>query len=608
MLIQQQQPQNQPQGSQTMSLPLISVNQLNRTLNRANSSGTAGLQFTTQCHVPASSNNSGCSTGVSQAHVSQIKFLNQGNQSIATQLFPAPSSSISSTLPLTYSTSNNSPSSNPKPQILQIHQRPQLVTTSNAGSLGTTQNTKSNVNTANSIPVRAQIVTSNGETLTIHRASVPFNNSLRITRPQTSTNPNSATNPQIKRLPQNLIAISHGPSLSMLEGQLPLQVVQNQNVVTSQGSRNVNLGKPIMVGSRDSASPLSQGILRGSPIRIIQNVRLTEQTVSSFGSTGSSNTISNSGSTTLSSGSNQNNSSAGILSSVSNLADFITNQIVASNIRPISPINQESPHSVTPPVASNNDQFQKATSTPVNALTGKLSGGETVLDLFLDTGNLSSSLEGSSRKLVAIGSGASNSSMDSSITDLLGNEIIMDFQDVVGVGGMDNPFGIISDSEPPVIAEIVDVQTSNDIITQAGASSSKNVGNMPVSLASGNGSLRHPISWTTTTGQPTKVTTTGAPTTVVSCNSTFSNSVLPSISSSFLSPPSLTLANTVSRGSSGIGGGFSNSSSASIPSSNSTNLRTANIDASRLVNSTGIEASPMLTQVSSTPFPLKRKL
>lgn len=626
MLIQQQQqPQNQPQGSQTMSLPLISMNQINRSLNRAgaaNNNSASGLQFTTtQCQVPISSSaGGGCNNNSSSPqHVSQIKILNQaGGQSIATQLFQAPGSNLpspnhSSSYPL----SNSPLSTNSKPQILQIHHpRHQLPGCPSPGPIMRIESPKSVVNNTNSIPVRAQIVTSNGETLTIHRGSIPFNNSVRITRPQNAGVGNFNPTSQMKRLPQNLIAISHSPMLS-----------NNPNSPGGQSFQNLGANKSVMVGTatRDNISPLPQGLLRGSPIRIIQNVRLSEQSVvTNFNtSTNSSMASSNNNSITTVSSSHHHNShsNTGIISSVSDLAEFITSQIAASNIRSISPVTQDIvTHSgIAPSVLQNNEQIQQKNSNVT--LSGKLSGGETVLDLFLDpAGNLSSTPPGDNngRKLLAVsGSNTSsqsmNSPLDNSVADLIGcgNEIIMDLQDVMAMG-VENPFSIISETEPPgVIAEIVDVQTSNDIIAQQTSSSTMKGGTVSGlgTLNIGSvASIRHPPNnWTSQasiSGQTPKLTIVSS-SSVPSSVSTSSYSIIPSNvnnPSPFLSPSSVAVSVALSRESSGTGGGglFVNSSSAlNIPSSNSSNYRTANtIDASRLVNSTGIEASPMLTQVS----------
>lgn len=595
MLLQQQQPQNQHPGSQTMSLPLISVNQLNR-INRVSSNGSGGIQFTTN-QVPVNST-AGC-TPTSQAQISQIKILNQG-----AQIFTAPSSSASSNLPLSHTSSPSPSPTPPKAQILQIHQRPQTVGSPSPGPVLKIESPKPN-NPGNNIPVRAQIVTSNGETLTIHRGAVPFNNAIRITRPLTPNPGNSTSTAQMKRMPHNLIAISHGPLLGnsgnhSLSGQGTISLIENsgQTINVSQASRNAALNKSIVVGSRESISPLPQGILKGSPFRIIQNVRITDQPVSS-----------SSGNTNLNHTSHQvhsQNNSPGIISNVSNLADFITSQIAASNIRPISPISQDASN----PLGQSNDAFAKPTSsTPVNAVTGKLSSGETVLDLFLDSSSLSTGMDGNTRKLYAVGGNQQNGALENNITDLLGNEIIMDLQDVVAVG-MENPFSI-SDNEPPVIAEIVDVQTSNDLTpalstpkSHNGVSNSSSVG-----LASGIAtSIRQPNSFSQTP-KLTIVSSSGVHSGIFSGAITTVSSGIPSIpSSSFITPTTLSVSGTVGRASNLTIGGLSNSVSPSVSSSTSSNFRAASIDASRLVNSSGNEANQMLTtQVSSTSIPFQNR-
>jgi len=242
-----------------------------------------------------------------------------------------------------------------------------------------------NSSTSNTnFPVRAQFLTSNGETLTIHRASTASSapSLIRVSRPPQQ--------PQlVKRLPPGNF-ISMDPS-------------KQQQFCLTTDSKTVTIKLPKDGLWNSNSSTPSLRLISSSPSTSNATIE-------------------------------PSNNNPGIIHSASGLADFITSQLAASNIGPISPLTQ------------NSEQSQTENQQPM-------------VVVFSKSNENSNSGEGT--RVNNSSSSSSTSSYGSNpMADLINstNEAILDLQDTISES---SPYSLISELEPPNIAEIVDV-TSND--------------------------------------------------------------------------------------------------------------------------------------------------
>jgi hypothetical protein len=499
----QQSAQSSQQRSQGVQLPFINVNQINRQLAQPGRPNSAsGVLLTNpNANVTNSSNVTGGNPSPQQIPQQNFKVINpQGQILNPNNLNPNPS---------------RSPSPTVRHQVLHIQRQQQI-----GNSLGAASTPA--VSTANNFPVRAQIVTSNGETLTIHRAStVPINGPIRLNRAQYGT----VNVGQMRRLPKNFI-ISNRSNLDGSQSnpnnrQLgQFQLIQSQVAGGVTNRVSVNTSTPSTSSSSSTVSIIrkqssNQIALCETGQNNVRIISLSEQSLQSVTTQDidGREMISNQ----AMDGGSLGNLGSSSVSSISNLAEFITNQLAASNMRPISPLTYDqngmrlgersSPnvftiHSQDP---SSSDQFRNVQNSP-GPRKPTSEGVVLVMNSNGGINNSSSSSEASSISNSNNNNSMVNSSVISSsnqnstnrysqahnpMADLINctNEVIMDLQDVLA-SGVDSPYSLISEPEPPCIAEIIDV-ASNDSIATSGSSNfhSSVVGSLS------NSSFDHSMEW-----------------------------------------------------------------------------------------------------------------
>ncbi|CAG7637940.1 unnamed protein product [Allacma fusca] len=450
----------------------------------------------------------------------------------------------------------------------------------------------SNVN----FPIRAQIVTSNGETLTIHRASsIPMSNlngPIRL-RPPYGFNVNMA---QVKRTANgNFVITSTGTAdneetgnplvstnrsspishhlVSCAEQQMisPGQV-QNSNPNSSVSSvpvstTTVSLSRQCIPTSIAYGSQMIR-----SPLRIVSHSHPQAsdvfQAASTYGSTNiAENFNENSSAANNGTSSNGINNSTNqpssnvhetVNNSVSNLADFITNQLAASNIRSISPLaldNNQRASSVgsetisttcspgiysiqrsgiTTQSSQNPEQSFSADNNSLN--TSGPSQGEHQSSLMVVS--VINNHDNSLRKPTEITQHVDK--FPNPMADLINctNEAMLDLHDAISVN-VDSPYSLISEPDPPNIAEIVDVPTTIDNVSTVSSSSSNlgliQPGNCSNSLSS---SVASPV-WLNSGSE----NSSSSPNMIISENPASSplNNLLPHVSSHILPSPQSTI-------------------------------------------------------------------
>jgi len=476
MLLQQQhQPSHlaapSQQRTQPVSLPFLNVNQINRPLAQPGRPNSASGVLLTNPSPNVTNANNSSGGNISSVNTQQIKVLNSQGQILTPQ-----NPSCSSPSPQTV-----------RHQVLHI-QRHQV------GSPGSPIPTTPVATSPSNFPMRAQIVTSNGETLTIHRASAPSNAPIRLTRAQYGT----VNVGQVRRLPQNFITISQRAVSSNSEvsqnsnrqiGQIQLLQSQSQqsNGINSSGAGGNPSGNTVSIIRKQTSNQIALCDAGQNNVRIIS---LSEQSLQSV----TAQDID--GSDVISSQLDANNTSnfGNSISSISNLAEFISNQLAASSMRPISPLtydqsglksgdgNSPNSFSIQSHDSSNSDLSVSESSKmfsdgPMLVLNTTGINNSSCSSKSSDAPNVSSS-----GSLVVNSSIASSNSQNQTkrythnpMADLINctNEVIMDLQDALAAG-VDSPYSLISEPDVPSIAEIIDVHSNDSIATSCSSNFQSN--------------------------------------------------------------------------------------------------------------------------------------
>lgn len=271
----QQQPQQQPTMSMSHQIVVSSQNSSNNGVVGQRGLGM-NVTFTTK-HNPTTNSQSAPATFTSTPTLftpQQLTLLLQHHQQ-NTQRPPAQTTQAPQQRPSIFISRPTQPQQHQQAQQVKIFNSSQFLNQSRVSShqivqFQETQRSAPQVPVENGqIPVRAQIMTQNGETLTIHRAGPQ---PVRINTSQIRSSFNSFPSESIKRG----APVSSAP---------PLTIINRTNFPN-------NVIQSMLANSQTNASPPPS-------------------------------------------------SSATLLSPAPNLADFITNQLTASNIRPISPLAYE---------------------------------------------------------------------------------------------------------------------------------------------------------------------------------------------------------------------------------------------------------------------------
>ena len=447
MLLQQQpqhpqphqqngQTQQQPQRPQTVPLPFINVSHSNVSRGRPNSASSI--------HLSTNSNSPGPHT----------------NPNSTNKNCPSPVFITSSQL-----RTSNSPQPQThqikivNPQFLQSHTNPRLPFGQHqvlqipiqrqqqhpAGGVNPRQET---------FPLRAQIVTSNGETLTIHRASGgSLNSQIRLTGQMRPFRPGI--------LPQNVVI-----STSRVSGSPGPQI-------QGPGSSSPGLSNPsnpnLNHGLNEQGIRRTQAGTVGSPVRIISRSNLHDNFLQTF-VTNATNSAHNSNNSNSTPPPNPNNAGPS-MSPVSNLAEFITSQLAASNIRPISPLAYENGGgrvSGTLPgsPASSIERNSNSPSIFIQHHQQTHHQGQSDQQHRHETDSSQSTSSSSNIMLVSLISNETMKQEESSqqefsqsgMGELIPCDTIMDLQDAISV--IDSPYSLISETDPQNISEMIDIPSS----------------------------------------------------------------------------------------------------------------------------------------------------
>lgn len=384
--------------------------------------------------------------------------------------------------------SSQSSSSSPPVRHQLIHiQKQQFVTSSNNPS------SPGGPSTGSSYPVRAQIVTSNGETITIHRASAENSNGpmVRVATPPRplsySYNNGQQTvvgQPQIQMQGSNsnkrFIAINRVGSPGVISsGQQQIQLVSSQRAspgpvagVAKQGSGSGGVSLGISGNTHGIQKPG-----QGGGIRLI-----------SLDQGSNNNNLSSSGNVSDLGELIETSLGGTPLNSISNLAEFITNQLAASNIRSISPLTLDQ-NLVKVPNNGEVNSPQQQISSRTNSQAQQ--GGIMIISSMANNSTPSSSTTSSNAAVnsnvisssSSIGGAKNNGSVSQALSDFFNSaatptttEIIMDFQDALG---SDSPYSLISESDSHAIAEIIDLHPSHHeiVVTSSAPSGSYIISN-----------------------------------------------------------------------------------------------------------------------------------
>lgn len=397
MLIQQQnqptQQQSSQQRQQALQLPLISVSQLNRPQG-PRPGGATNVTTPSSLNIPNRPNSS-VAGGITSSMIHQHRVINSQAHLM---------------------TQSGVPSRHP---VLHL------------------QKTSAPVGSNLSYPVRAQIVTSNGETITIHRAASPAPGPVRVARPAPAGYSYVTTNvgQQVKRLSSNVITVTNRQGTP--QPQTSASTQNQQRSSTPVGGRSLQ------------SSQVNVGYQGANTAQFPQGLRLVsvEQTLNGNNSASLESTEA-----VVATSAN--------LSTISSLADFITNQIAASNIRSISPLtldqntlkgtNEAIPHIITSGSKGHGPESVLVRSTASSSAT-------------LSSNVINSNVISSSCGGVQDNKASTGLSLDLVPTS---PDVILDLQEVLGPG-FENQYGIISEPDSHAIAEIIDMPSSPRILASS---------------------------------------------------------------------------------------------------------------------------------------------